>query len=62
MAVGLRVSVVSSVNLAITQEGSVRNLSEDGIVVSWDSRDGLLQRPGLLVRLTLANSSSEDDG
>ena len=43
LALGLGVSVVASVCLSLAEEGGVGNLGEDGVVVSGDSRDHLLQ-------------------
>ena len=43
LALSLGVSVVSALSLAVTEEGGVRNLGEDGIIVSRDSGNVLLE-------------------
>jgi hypothetical protein len=43
LALGLGVSVVSSINLSLATESRLRHLGKDGIVLSGDSRNGCLQ-------------------
>ena len=43
LALGFRVSVVSALDLSVTEEKSVRNLGKDGIIDSWNSRNVLLK-------------------
>ena len=43
LALSLGVSVISTLGLAVTEERGVRNLGEDGIIVSGDSRNVLLE-------------------
>ena len=51
LALGLGVSVVASLHLAVAGEGGVGNLGEDGVVVSGHPGNVLLEapRPGLRV-------------
>jgi hypothetical protein len=42
LALGLGVGIVTSINLTVTAESSLRDLTQDGIVFSGHPRNGLL--------------------
>ena len=42
LALGLGVSVVSALGLAVTEEGCVRNLGKDGVIISGSPWNGFL--------------------
>ena len=43
LALGLGVGIITSINLAIAQEASIRNFSINGIILAGDSRNSLFE-------------------
>jgi len=58
LAVGLNISVVASINLTVAEEGSLGNLGKDGVIVSGNARNGVLEGAGAASVATTAVAGS----